>query len=135
MPQSRKSYLLFDFVHQGVKLQLNPPRFIPPPVVKPKKPAQTNPCLSQMSKKLHQYLAETWSGKFIFMALDCNVPEMGKLPNSVEECVPINIGFLHAAPQSHGVLKQAQGYDDVGGIADVGGSVCHLRSNAPKLEV
>ena len=128
---------MFDLVHQGVKPQLNPPGFIPLGpiiVVKPKKLAQAKPRLSQMSKKFHQYLAGR--APRIISALDCNLPEMGKLSNSVEECVPINVGFLHASSQLLAVIKVTEVYDDVGDKVNVvagGGGVRQSRINTPEV--
>ena len=86
-----------------------------------------------MSKELHQYMAGV--GSFI---LDYNLLEMGKLSNSVEECVPINAGFLHATSQLMMVINKLEVYDDVGDIANVvagGGGVQQWRSNTCKVEV
>ena len=91
----QKAYPLLDLVHHSsVKPQLNPlVGFTQVPVVKPKKLTKAKPCFSQMSKELHQYLAGR--ALQIISALNCNFPEMGKLSNSVEECVQINGGCLH----------------------------------------
>ena len=128
---------MFDLVHQGVKPRLNPPGFIPLPivVVKPKRLIQAKPCFSQMSKELHQYMAGV--GSFI---LDYNLSEMGKLSNSVEECVPIYVGCLHVSSQLAVAIKVIEVYDDVGDIAKVvaggmrGRGVRQLRGNTPEVQ-
>ena len=71
-------------------------------------------------------------------ALNCNLSEMGKLSNSVEVCVPINAGFLHATSQLMMVINKLEVYDDVGNIANVvagGGGVRQSRSNTLESEV
>ena len=108
---------MFYLVHQGVKPQLNPPGFIPLPllVVKPKEVTKAKPCLSQMSKELHQYAAGVG-----FSTLDYNLSEMGKLSNSRKKCVPINGGFLHASSQLVVIVStEMEVYDDVGDIANI----------------
>ena len=105
------------------------------PVGKPKKLTQAKPCLSQMSKELHQYMAAR--APQISTALDYNLSEMGKLSNGVEECVPINVGCLHAFSQIVVAIKVQEVYDDVGDIANVvagGGGVRQSRSNTSKCE-
>ena len=60
---------------------------------------------------------------------------MGKLSDNVEECVPINVGCLHASSQL--VVEGPDVYDDVGDIANVvagGGGVRQWRSNRPEFE-
>ena len=70
--------------------------------------------------------------------LDYNLSEMGKLSNSVEECVPINVGFLHVSSQHAVVIKALEVCVDVGDIANVvagGGGVRQSRSNTLESEV
>ena len=55
----------------------------------------------------------------ISTALDYNLSEMGKLSNGVEECVPINVGCLHAFSQIVVAIKVQEVYDDVGDIANI----------------
>ena len=89
-----------------------------------------------MSKKLHQYLAGR--APQIISALNCNFPEMGKLSDSVEECVPINVGYLHVSSQIVVAIncKVIEVYDDVGDNATVvGGGVRQLRSNTHDVDV
>ena len=134
---TQKAYPLFDLVHQVVKLQLNPlGSNLRPTVVKPKTLTQAKPCPSQMSKKLDQYRAGR--APQISRTLDCNLSEMRKLSNSVEECVPINIGCLHVSSQLVVVTKALELYNDVGDIANIvagGGGVRQSRSNTSEFEV
>ena len=64
---------------------------------------------------------------------------MGKLSNSVEKCVPVNVGCLHASSQFLAVtqLEVPEIYDDAGDTANVagGGDVWQSRSNTPEYEV
>ena len=46
------------------------------------------------------------------LALDYNLSEMRKLSNSVEECVPINFGCLHASSQIMVAMKVQEVYDN-----------------------
>ena len=85
-----------------------------------------------MSKELHQYAAGVGSS-----TLDYNLSEMGKLSDSVEECVPINVGCLHMSSQFVVIMKKIKVYDDVGdntNIVAVGGRVRQWRSNTSKCE-
>ena len=104
---------MFDLVHQVVKPQLNPvvsgsTLLL---VVKPKKLTQAKPCLSQMSKELHQFLVGR-APRDMSLALDYNLLEMRKLSNSVEECDPINFGCLHASSQIMVAMKVQEVYDN-----------------------
>ena len=86
-----------------------------------------------MSKELYEYVAGVGSA-----TLDYYLSEMGKLSDSVEECVPINDGYLHVSSQFAVVFKAPGVYVNVGDIANVvagGGGVRQSRSNTTKCEV
>ena len=56
----------------------------------------------------------------------------------MEECVPINVGCLHASSQLLAVIKFADLYDDVGDIVEVvagGGGMRQPGSNTLEVEV
>ena len=56
----------------------------------------------------------------------------------MEECVPIDIGYLHISSQLMAVVEVTEVYDDVGNIANVvagSGGVRQSRSNTLESEV
>ena len=62
---------------------------------------------------------------------------MGKLPNSVEEGIPTNVGCLRVPSQRAVVTKVPEVYEDVGEIANVvagGGIMQQPRSHTPEYK-